>query len=252
MKRIIELDGRTVEYDLERKNVKNLNLRIKADQSVYVSANHKVSEKTIQDFLQSKSDYILKALDRYAEMAKYAAKIIDRRNEFLKTLSPLAEEAHAALSGGREELKISAESGWQGSEAEIADGVAKALKASYEKDMRLGFTNVGPHRDDMKILLNGEDVKIYGSQGQQRTVALSVKLAETEIFKSRFNEYPVLILDDVLSELDRVRRRRLIARLNGIQTIITCTNAEKSVFGDTPYKKMTVADGKLKKPAAKD
>ena len=74
MKRIIELDGRTVEYDLERKNVKNLNLRIKADQSVYVSANHKVSEKTIQDFLQSKSDYILKALDRYAEMAKYAPK----------------------------------------------------------------------------------------------------------------------------------------------------------------------------------
>ena len=74
MKRIIELNGRTVEYDLERKNVKNLNLRIKADQSVYVSANHKVSEKTIQDFLQSKSDYILKALDRYAEMAKYAPK----------------------------------------------------------------------------------------------------------------------------------------------------------------------------------
>ena len=74
MKRIIELDGRSIEYDLERKNVKNLNLRIKADQSVYVSANRKVSEKTIQDFLQSKSDYILKALDHYAEMAKYAPK----------------------------------------------------------------------------------------------------------------------------------------------------------------------------------
>ena len=74
MKRLIELDGRTIEYDLERKNVKNLNLRIKADQSVYVSANPKVSEKTIRDFLQSKSEYILKALDRYAEMAKYAPK----------------------------------------------------------------------------------------------------------------------------------------------------------------------------------
>ncbi len=74
MKRIIELDGRTIEYDLERKNVKNLNLRIKADQSVYVSANHTVAEKTIKDFLQSKSEYILKALDRYAEMAKYAPK----------------------------------------------------------------------------------------------------------------------------------------------------------------------------------
>lgn len=74
MKRLIELDGRTIEYDLERKNVKNLNLRIKADQSIYVSANKNVSERIIQDFLQSKSDYILKALDRYAEMAKYAPK----------------------------------------------------------------------------------------------------------------------------------------------------------------------------------
>ncbi len=186
-----------------------------------------------------------------AEIAKYAAKIVVRRNEFLSTLSPLAEEAHAALSGGKETLKISAESGWKGDEAEVADGILKALKASYEKDMRLGFTNVGPHRDDMKILLNGEDVKVYGSQGQQRTVALSIKLAETQIFKSRFNEYPVLILDDVLSELDKVRRRRLIARISGIQTIITCTNAEKSVFGDTPYKKMTISDGKLKKISLK-
>lgn len=74
MKRIIELDGRTIEYNLERKNVKNLNLRIKADQSVYVSANYKVSERTIEDFLQSKSEYILKALEHYAEMAKYAPK----------------------------------------------------------------------------------------------------------------------------------------------------------------------------------
>lgn len=74
MKRLIELDGRTIEYDIERKNVKNLNLRIKADQSIYVSANRNVSERIIQDFLQSKSDYIMKALDRYAEMAKYAPK----------------------------------------------------------------------------------------------------------------------------------------------------------------------------------
>ena len=74
MKRTIELDGRLVEFELERKNVKNLNLRIKANQSVYVSANHRVSEHIIEDFLQSKSDYILKALDRYAEMSKYAPK----------------------------------------------------------------------------------------------------------------------------------------------------------------------------------
>ena len=74
MKRIIKLDGRMIAYDLERKNVKNLNLRIKADQSIYVSANHKVAEKNIEEFLQSKADYILKALNRYAELAKYTPK----------------------------------------------------------------------------------------------------------------------------------------------------------------------------------
>ena len=97
------------------------------------------------------------------------------------------------------------------------------LKSRYEKDMILGYTTVGPHRDDIKIKVNNEDVKIYGSQGQQRTCALSLKLAELELFKEKFNEYPVLILDDAFSELDSNRRTKLLEVIKEIQTIITCT-----------------------------
>ena len=86
----------------------------------------------------------------------------------------------------------------------------------------------------------------YGSQGQQRTVALSLKLAETEIFRDRFGEYPILILDDVLSELDKSRRRKLMAKVGGIQTILTCTSVESAVLKGFEYSKITVKNGVLK------
>ena len=92
-----------------------------------------------------------------------------------------------------------------------------------DKDLRLKYTNVGPHRDDLKIYLNELEVKSFGSQGQQRTSLLSIKLAELEIFKEVFNEYPLLLLDDVFSELDENRKNRLFERVKGVQTIITTT-----------------------------
>ena len=94
----------------------------------------------------------------------------------------------------------------------------------------MGFTTIGPHRDDIKFTLNGEDARIFGSQGQQRTVALSLKLAETELFFSRFGEYPVLILDDVLSELDASRQKKLLSAVEHIQTIFTATELPRGVF----------------------
>ena len=181
------------------------------------------------------------------ELAKYASKIVALRNEFLTVLGPFAEKAHADLSGGTEKLTVGTENGWYGTEEEIAYAIGEDLKSSYEKDLRLGYTNVGPHRDDMKIILNGTDVRIYGSQGQQRTVALSIKLAEAEIFKSRTGEYPILILDDVLSELDKPRQRRLMSRLDGMQTILTCTNVDRTVIKDKNFKKITISGGKVKK-----
>ncbi|MCQ2399278.1 MAG: DNA replication/repair protein RecF [Clostridia bacterium] len=181
------------------------------------------------------------------QMCDYAAKIFKMRADFIAKLSPYAEKVHSDIAGGTEKLKISLENAVRGStEEEISDLMYIRLSESKEKDMRLGFTNEGPHREDVKFTLNGTDVRKYGSQGQQRTVALSLKLAEVEVFKERFGEYPILILDDVLSELDRRRQRVLLKRLDGIQTILTATHVESALLKDLPHVKITVENGKIK------
>ncbi len=181
------------------------------------------------------------------ELTKYASKIIFERNKFILTLSPKAQEKHAFLSGDLENLVINTESGYTGTEEEIKNALKKDLKSALMKDLKLGFTTVGPHRDDLKFTLNGIDLKAYGSQGQQRTTALSLKLAEAEIFKERFNEYPILLLDDVLSELDKKRQKRLIEATKNIQTIFTATGVDYSVFKGKTYQKATIENGKVKK-----
>ena len=119
------------------------------------------------------------------------------------------------------------------------------MKTAFEKDIRLGFTSIGPHRDDIKFTLNDEDVRVYGSQGQQRTVSLSLKLAETELFKNRFNEYPLLILDDVLSELDKTRQKRLISAIENLQTIFTTAIFDKYTFKGKEFNKITIQKGRI-------
>ncbi len=162
-----------------------------------------------------------------AQLSKAAAVIVKNRNEFLRLLSPFAKEAHSFITDGKENLEVSAGYRYEGDEKTIAGQILSDLKETLEKNIALGYTTVGPHRDDLKIKVNGEDVKVYGSQGQQRTAALSLKLAELEVFNFRFHEYPVLLLDDALSELDSSRRERVLQRTEGIQTIITCTETEE-------------------------
>ena len=180
------------------------------------------------------------------QLCKYAAVIIKARNAFLSELAPIAQEKHAILSGGKETLTMKTESGYSGEEEEIARALSNDLKDGLERDLRLGFTGIGPHRDDIKFTLNGLDARIYGSQGQQRTVALSLKLAEAEMFKKRFGEYPVLILDDVLSELDKGRQQKLISATQNIQTIFTTTGVPRSIFKNAPYRHVVIAGGKIK------
>lgn len=193
-------------------------------------------------------DVIFETLPIWDEqLSKEAAKIIVERNRFLKLLSPIAEQKHAFLSDGAETLKMRTESGYDGEETEIKEAIYSDLKAGLEKDAYLGFTTIGPHRDDIKFTLNGEDAKIYASQGQQRTLALSLKLAEAEIFKGRFGEFPVLILDDVLSELDKKRQRKLIKATEGIQTVFTATGLDRSVFKTGQINRITVEKGKIKR-----
>ena len=181
-----------------------------------------------------------------AQLCKYAAVIIKARNEFLAELAPLAEEKHVLLSGGRESLTMKTESGYYGTEEEIAYALSEDLKTGFERDLRLGFTGIGPHRDDIKFTLNGNDARVFGSQGQQRTLALSLKLAEAETFKTRFGEYPVLILDDVLSELDKSRQQKLVAAVKDIQTVFTATSVPRAIFKGIPYRHITIKSGAIK------
>ena len=165
------------------------------------------------------------------QLCKYAATVARKRAEYIEMLAPLAAEAHSHLTDGAEELKISPEKKYKGSEAELEKRLFDELSNNYDRDIRLGFTASGPHRDDIDILINGNDAKTFASQGQTRTAALSIKLAEVEIFKNLSGEYPVLILDDVMSELDLPRRKKLVERTSGLQTILTCTHAERVLYG---------------------
>lgn len=159
-------------------------------------------------------------------LAKAGAKIIFERNEYIKMLSPFAGFCHEQITGGGEVLTVKGDYKYAGTEQEILEQFLSALTEKTEKDIETGYTTVGPHRDDLKIKVNGIDVRTYGSQGQQRTAAISLKLAEAEIFREKFGEYPVLILDDAMSELDKKRRIRLIDYVKKMQTIITCTEPD--------------------------
>ncbi|MBQ8291600.1 MAG: DNA replication/repair protein RecF [Clostridia bacterium] len=179
------------------------------------------------------------------QLCKYAATIVKKRVEFLEKLSPIAEEMHAFLTDGAETLAVKLDKTFKGDEAEIAETLKRRLSNNYEKDLRLGFTTVGPHRDDLDIDISGIDAKAYASQGQTRTGALSLKLAEVQIFKELSGEYPVLVLDDVMSELDLRRRKKLLQRVHGMQTILTCTHTERVLYG-ADCNKIRIENGRIK------
>lgn len=179
------------------------------------------------------------------QLCKYAAVIVSKRVEFLKGLAPKAKEFHEFLTDGAETLEVKPDKKYEGGEEEIAKTLLRRLSNNYEKDLRLGFTTVGPHRDDIDFFIGGVDAKAYASQGQTRTAALSVKLAEVEIFKEVAGEYPVLILDDVMSELDLPRRKKLVQKIAGLQTVLTCTHAERVLYGATANK-IRIDNGKIK------
>ena len=158
-----------------------------------------------------------------AQLARHGAAIMRARQGFIALISEAAHENHLEISGGQEDLKARYVPSLDAQD-EPEQALMKALRVARDVDIRRGTTSVGPHRDDLLLTLSGMDVRVYGSQGQQRTTALSLKLAELDIMRREIGEWPVLMLDDVMSELDPRRRRQLLGRLNGIQTIVTCTD----------------------------
>ena len=150
------------------------------------------------------------------QLVTYGKQIISRREKFVEQLNEIIFDIHKNLSGGKEELTIIYEPNVGEDEFE------NKLKSSQERDIKLKMTSVGPHRDDFCFMINGVDIRKYGSQGQQRTAALSLKLAEIELLKKVTGDLPVLLLDDVLSELDSNRQNYLLNSIGDIQTISTC------------------------------
>ncbi len=157
------------------------------------------------------------------KLVEYGSKIIASREEFIKKLSVITKNINEKITGNREHIELIYEPDV------AARDFLDNLKKAREKDLRFLTTSVGPHRDDLLFMNKGIDIRKYGSQGQQRTCALSLKLAEIELVKEIINDTPVLLLDDVLSELDRNRQNYLLDSIDNIQTIITCTGLEEFI-----------------------
>ena len=157
------------------------------------------------------------------QLVDYGCRIIKRRKQFVKEIGEIVTEVNEKLTGNKEHVKILYESDV------TIDEFEKCLAKAREKDLKTCSTNVGPHRDDLCFSNKEIDLRKYGSQGQQRTCALSLKLAEIKLVKQMIGDSPVLLLDDVLSELDRNRQNYLLDSIDDIQTIITCTGIEEFV-----------------------
>lgn len=162
-----------------------------------------------------------------SQLVYYGSRIIVKRQQFIQRINALSRLIHKKITFGKEQLEIVYESSISNELNDLKAVESKLLeqvKKAFENDFRRGFTTVGPHRDDMAISINQIDTRRFGSQGQQRTAALSLKLSELEIIKEEIGEYPILLLDDVMSELDQNRQHFLLETIKNIQTILTTTD----------------------------
>ena len=160
------------------------------------------------------------------QLAFAAEKVLSKRLSSVRKLNSLANEVQQKISAQSEDLSVVYDMRGLDSEADIAENFFELLRAKRADDIRNGSTSKGPHRDDLKFFVNNRELKIYGSQGQLRTAALALKLSELQFLKSETGEYPLLLLDDVMSELDADRREMLLEFLQreSIQTLITATD----------------------------
>ncbi len=157
------------------------------------------------------------------QLIENGSKIILYRQKFIEELNPIFYEKHFHLSGEKESIHLIYEDNVS------IDDFPDKLRKMRDKDIFRKTTSVGPHRDDIKFEINEIDIRKYGSQGQQRTAALALKLSEIELVRNQIDDTPILLLDDVLSELDHNRQKFLVDHLKDVQTFITCTGIEDFV-----------------------
>ena len=157
------------------------------------------------------------------QLVEYGKRLIRRRRQFIEELSGIVTGIHKNISGDKEELILKYEPNID------AEFLEDELNRVREKDKKYAQTSVGPHRDDISFFIHGVDIRKFGSQGQQRTSALSLTLSEIELVRQTIHDTPVLLLDDVLSELDSNRQNYLLNSIHDIQTMITCTGLDEFV-----------------------
>lgn len=164
-------------------------------------------------------------LDIYdLQLAKYGSEIVRYRKNFIEMLSKRASEIQSGISGGKEELTLRYVSSMS------EENAYEEILSARDKDIYSGHSSIGPQRDDMEFYINGKDARKYGSQGQHRTIALSLKLAEISIARDVLGENPVLLLDDVLSELDEERQTYLFREIEDVQLFITTTDVNSQIL----------------------
>jgi DNA replication and repair protein RecF len=183
---------------------------------IYNLNNYKKNLEQKNNYLKSRniSDEMLDVYDE--KLAEYSENVYQYRNEFIEKIKEKIKEIHSNITD--EDISIVYKT-----DCESKEKCLEKLKKNREKDKYRGFSSVGCHRDDFKILINGDEVDIYGSQGQNRTAILSLKMAELEVINDEIGEYPILLLDDFMSELDQERITNFLKSIKNIQVIITCT-----------------------------
>ena len=185
---------------------------------------------------ENKSEELLDIWDE--KLAEYAEKIVNYRKEFINKISNKIVEIHKSITNNNEEIKIE-----YLTDCEKKENYLNLLKQRRKLDVIKGFTTKGIHRDDFVIYINDNQVNVYGSQGQNRTVMLSLKLSELQIIYDEIGEYPILLLDDFMSELDKERRKNFLENIKNNQVVITCT--EKLNLENLNYLEYNVSDGKI-------
>ena len=181
--------------------------------------------KLIKSVKSGEQPFDAMLMDAFDERLAQSGALVRRyRAEYIQALSPLACDMYDQLAKGREALRIGYEE-----KADAAELLSQ-LQAARTVDLKTGFTTVGPHRDDIDVTIAGTSARLFGSQGQQRSGVLSLKLAEAALLAQGYGEKPVILLDDVMSELDRSRQEYILNRIDGFQVFITC--CEPSAVSD--------------------
>ena len=190
--------------------------------------------------------YVSETLDIWDEqLASYGAEIMLQRKLYLERIMTYAEKYHLEISKEKEKLSAKIKSSVK-DEENIREALKEALSLNREREIFLASSVIGPHRDDIEFFINGNSAKVFGSQGQQRTLVLSLKLAQKDLFYDETEEEPVLLLDDITGELDTQRREYLFSKIKNSQVFITCTDTDRAPdFDKASYFK--VSEGKIVK-----